>query len=1669
MTIRRWPLWLITLLWCVLPTVASAQIVLFGGGARPKHVTVSGLPPGASPDLYVVTDGTTGQDCAIGGASTHVLCHWNATALAWQAIGDGNVVGEGGAPDNATYVTGTANGSLTSELVLGTAVIMRGTHAARPAATLAGRLYWYTDAPLGFARDTGSAWEEFSLDSGQLVLPGADTQVLFRDGAVIGADAGMVFNKTTNALTLTGPLNAPSLAITGAANAVQVGVRRNAGQSANIQEWQTEAGAALATVSATGVVTAVGFTGPLTGDVIGNADTATALDGNPTDCNAGQAPLGIDAGGAAQGCFDVATQTELDNHLNDASAAHAASAISFTPVGTIAATDVQAALGEVASEAFDTDDQTAAEVAFTPAGNLAAVTVQAALQELDGEKAATVSAVMDGDTAGGVLSGTYPNPGFASDMATQLELDNHVNDTAGAHAATAISFTPAGTISATNVQAALEEVAAEGGGGGGTAVALDLADNGADESAALIRINISGDTNSIFTEPLDNELLINVGLKWPAASAADALTSNPSDCNVGEYANAIAANGNLTCAQVSYAQLGNVPSTLVETDQGNTYTTGAQDFGSATSLKVPTAAGASPTASGLIAYDATSNTLEVGVNAANKTVAFTDSNITGNAATATTAAALTSDPTDCSAGEYATTIAANGNLTCAQVAYTQLGSVPSTLVETDQGNTYSTGAQDFGSATSLKVPASAGANPTAAGLIAYDTTANALEVGINGANKTVAMTDSNITGNAATASALAADPDDCGAGTFATTIAASGALTCAQVAYANLGSVPTTLVKTDQGNTYTTGAQDFASATSLKVPAAAGASPTASGLIAYDTTSNTLEVGVNTANKTVAFTDSSITGNAATATALASDPSDCSAGQYATTIAASGALTCAQVSYAQLGSVPATLVETDQGNTYSTGAQDFGSATSLKVPTTAGAGPTASGLIAYDSTANAWEAGVNGSNKTFAFTDSNITGNASTATALASDPGDCGANQYATTIAASGALTCAQVSFAQLSNVPATIVETDQANTYSTGAQDFAAATSLKVPTAAGANPTASGLIAYDSTANAFEVGVNGSNATLATQTFVNAVVPVSYETLQTVTDGATAIDCGTAVKIRTVPVVSASGNVTMTANPQIVDGLTNGQLCDIVGTSDTDTVTFSHGTGLVLIKGAGTVTLGNAKTLSLLWTGSMWQQRLPLRDTAEDYTITPPADTDVVLAPSGSGQAKVGTAPIVTSPLTMESGGTLWDGTFTACDAGNPCTFKGGTVEYRVYQSGGAGFNGWHDTATTDPLPWQPNCPTGETCGFTGDDNPMLTFDADSATVHLPVNHCIEDGTGSDDTYTCNFAPALDSYVDGTLYSFEATVANTGEASLNINGLGAKIIVKVAGGVATTLANDDIRAGQKVIVQYDLSADNFQMQSTLGNAASGSGDVIGDDTSTTAQNIVAYTGTGGKNITELTGTQGDILYHNGTNWAKLAAGTATHLLQTNGAGQNPSWVAPPSGGGSTEPIRPISAVPSSAFAYECVLNGMTWMCVTDATTLTADVTWQLVFPMPAALATGCTYTLLIDIMTAATPGTQVISIRPEWNTWGYGATRASLSLNSETVTADDTQGEAGSGDTIGLTSADEDQLLQVGWTLNASTVTAGQPIAMNIVTVNATHTLAVEFGMQPYLVCIPN
>ena len=82
----------------------------------------------------------------------------------------------------------------------------------------------------------------------------------------------------------------------------------------------------------------------------------------------------------------------------------------------------------------------------------------------------------------------------------------------------------------------------------------------------------------------------------------------------------------------------------------------------------------------------------------------------------------------------------------------------------------------------------------------------------------------------------------------------------------------------------------------------------------------------------------------------------------------------------------------------------------------------------------------------------------------------------------------------------------------------------------------------------------------------------------------------------------------------------------------------------------------------------------------------------------------------------------------------------------------------------------------------------------------------------GSTDAYAITLSPALAAYTTGQLVGFKANTANTGAATLNVNSLGAKTIVK---GVSTTLDNNDILTSQLVGVVYDGT--NFVLQSPVG------------------------------------------------------------------------------------------------------------------------------------------------------------------------------------------------------------------------------------------------------------
>ena len=133
----------------------------------------------------------------------------------------------------------------------------------------------------------------------------------------------------------------------------------------------------------------------------------------------------VEVGGTfTKGGLTVATTTDvgavstaLGAHLADTSDAHDASAISFAPAGDVAATDVQAAIAELATEKAtsaaltahidDTSDaHDASAISYAGSTDLVATTVEAALDELDTEKAPKAAPTFTGTTTVDALTAT---------------------------------------------------------------------------------------------------------------------------------------------------------------------------------------------------------------------------------------------------------------------------------------------------------------------------------------------------------------------------------------------------------------------------------------------------------------------------------------------------------------------------------------------------------------------------------------------------------------------------------------------------------------------------------------------------------------------------------------------------------------------------------------------------------------------------------------------------------------------------------------------------------------------------------------------------------------------------------------------------------------------------------------------------------------------------------------------------------------------------------------------------------------------------------------------------------------------------------------------------------------------------------------------------------------
>jgi hypothetical protein len=213
------------------------------------------------------------------------------------------------------------------------------------------------------------------------------------------------------------------------------------------------------------------------------------------------------------------------------------------------------------------------------------------------------------------------------------------------------------------------------------------------------------------------------------ASTASALAANPVDCNPGDFAIAIAANGDLTCATPSGSQAG-----IQFREEGVA-------LGAAGTVDEIDCVGSSLTCS--------RSTNKITITVAG------GGDVTGPAASVDSEIALFNSTT----GKIIKRATQTGIASLASGVLS--GVTTSAGISSALSDETGSGALVFGTSPTLVTPALG--TPSA----------------LVGTNITGTASALNIGGNAATATALAANPTDCGASQFAISIDASGNLTCA--------------------------------------------------------------------------------------------------------------------------------------------------------------------------------------------------------------------------------------------------------------------------------------------------------------------------------------------------------------------------------------------------------------------------------------------------------------------------------------------------------------------------------------------------------------------------------------------------------------------------------------------------------------------------------------------------------------------------------------------------------------------------------------------------------------------------------------------------------------------------------------------------------------------------
>ena len=181
--------------------------------------------------------------------------------------------------------------------------------------------------------------------------------------------------------------------------------------------------------------------------------------------------------------------------------------------------------------------------------------------------------------------------------------------------------------------------------------------------------------------------------------------------------------------------------------------------------------------------------------------------------------------------------------------------------------------------------------------------------------------------------------------------------------------------------------------------------------------------------------------------------------------------------------------------------------------------------------------------------------------------------------------------------------------------------------------------------------------------------------------------------------------------------------------------------------------------------------------------------------------------------------------------------------------------------------------------------------------------DHPVNASTGSNSAYQLVTSASSTAYATGDMYVFRANHASVGTSTLNVNGIGARIIKKF--GNQDTIA-DDIKANQIVQVAYEPSADVWQLLTAVetpnlsdlpdvdlsGGAATGDA-LIYDGTTWSAATAGAQTIGELSDVSASSPATSDYLSFDGSVWAPVQLDVESEVKTTlNASGTAPLYAA---------------------------------------------------------------------------------------------------------------------------------------------------------------------------------